>query len=76
MSNRIFLCTAFIMSKFVKKKSDEKTEIEPGTILTQAASVSLMMSALTGEGTGGGATLLSLFFRHNEERRGDRRERK
>ena len=43
MSNRIFLCTAFIMSKFVKKKSDEKTEIEPGTILTQAASFSLMM---------------------------------
>jgi hypothetical protein len=43
MNNHIFLCTVFMMSKFLKRMNDEKTEIEPGTILTQAASFSLMM---------------------------------
>ena len=39
----MFLCTAFVMSKIFKKISDEKIEIKPGNILTEAGSFSLML---------------------------------
>ena len=43
MSNHIFMCTVFIMSNIEKSICVKKIKFKPGTILTQAASFSLIM---------------------------------